>query len=105
MKNRIIAALTAAAFICISLSGCAAASKEPMTYTDTVFDTVVSITVYDSTDQEILDECKSMCQKYDAMFSATNPDSEISRINQGRRQSGGGVFRDSNPDQKRIVLW
>lgn len=82
MKNRIIAALTAAAFICISLSGCAAASKEPLTYTDTVFDTVVSITVYDSTDQEILDECKSMCQKYDAMFSATNPDSEISRINQ-----------------------
>ncbi len=82
MKNRKIISLATAAFICISLSGCAAVSKEPMTYTDTVFDSVIALTIYDSKDQEILDECKSMCHKYDAMFSATNPDSEISKINQ-----------------------
>lgn len=82
MKNRKIISLATATFICISLSGCAAVSKEPMTYTDTVFDSVIALTIYDSKDQEILDECKSMCHKYDAMFSATNPDSEISKINQ-----------------------
>lgn len=82
MKNKKVIALAAAALICMSLSGCAAISKEPMTYTDTVFDSVIALTIYDSKDQEILDECKSICHKYDAMFSATNPDSEISKINQ-----------------------
>lgn len=82
MKNKKVIALAAAALICMSLFGCAAISKEPMTYTDTVFDSVIALTIYDSKDQEILDECKSICHKYDAMFSATNPDSEISKINQ-----------------------
>lgn len=82
MKNKKVIALAATALICISLSGCAGISKEPMTYTDTVFDSVIALTIYDSKDQEILNECKSICHKYDAMFSATNPDSEISKINQ-----------------------
>lgn len=82
MKNKKVIALAVTALICISLSGCAGISKEPMTYTDTVFDSVIALTIYDSKDQEILNECKSICHKYDAMFSATNPDSEISKINQ-----------------------
>lgn len=98
MKKKRLSALAAAAVICVSLSGCAAVSKEPMTYTDTVFDSVIALTIYDSKDEDILKECKAMCHRYDAMFSVTNPDSEISQINQA-----GGKPVEVSPETATLI--
>lgn len=63
------------------LSGCAASrDNESLTMTGTYFDTVVQIEVWGA-DQDIIDHCREMCEKYEQMFSATIDTSEISEIN------------------------
>lgn len=79
-KTRSLAGAAAAVSFFL-VSGCAAVSSEPMTYTDTLFDSVISLQIYDSRDQDILEGCRELCQKYDVMFSRTNEESEVSRIN------------------------
>ena len=64
------------------LSGCSASStQDRLTYTDTLFDTVINVTLYDNSDEDVLDGCKELCQKYDKLFSKSDEDSDISRIN------------------------
>ena len=69
-----------------------------MTYTDTLFDSVISLQIYDKKDRDILEECKELCQKYDAMFSRTNEESEVSRINNAQ---GNPV--EVSPDTAKLV--
>lgn len=79
------AAIPALSFLL--LTGCSKGSTEqPLTYTDSLFDTVISVQIYDSSDDAIIDECKKICTKYDDMFSNTKPDSEISKINAAKGQ-------------------
>lgn len=56
-------------------------------YNDVLFDTIIQVKIYDPVDQSILSECESLCQKYDKLFSRTNPDSDVSRINQSKGNS------------------
>lgn len=64
------------------LSGCSGLPKERnQTYTDTLFDTVIKIDIYDAIDDNVLKGCEDLCKKYDAMFSNKVEDSEISQIN------------------------
>ncbi len=65
--------------------GCTLPSKsEPLTKTGFYFDTVITITLYDNADEALLDDCFSMAETYENMFSATISDSEISEINQAK---------------------
>ena len=86
MKYKKFTALATAAMLL--MTGCYGLPKErdSQTYTDTLFDTVISVQILDSVYEEVLKGCETLCKKYDAMFSRTNEDSEISRIN-----SAGGV--------------
>ncbi|MCD8039219.1 MAG: FAD:protein FMN transferase [Lachnospiraceae bacterium] len=64
------------------LTSCAGASSAyPITKTGFAFDTVISITIYDSQKSAVLDECLSLCERYDTLFSATREDSEIWQLN------------------------
>ena len=45
------------------------------------FDTLVNITIYDTDDETLLDECFDLCDDYEHMLSITLPGSDISRIN------------------------
>ena len=64
------------------LSGCSGLPRErSQTYTDTLFDTVISVQIFDSVDEDVLKGCEKLCKKYDSMFSNKIEDSEISRIN------------------------
>ena len=64
------------------LSGCSGLPRErSQTYTDTLFDTVISVQIFDSVDEDVLEGCEKLCKKYDSMFSNKIEDSEISRIN------------------------
>ena len=67
------------------LCGCTVpVTQEKLTYTDTLFDTVISIQILDSTNKELLKGCEEICKKYDTMFSRTNKDSDISKINSAK---------------------
>ncbi len=73
------------AFILIFNSGCANGKETPekVSRSDFLMDTVVTITLYDGSDEEILDECFELMHKYEQMFSRTDETSEIARLNAG----------------------
>ena len=68
------------------LGGCTAASKMPLSKTGFYFDTIVTITLYDTQDENILKECFSLCADFEKKLSRTIADSEISRINDAAGQ-------------------
>lgn len=61
------------------LNGCS--NQEPVSKTGFYFDTVITITLYDKNQENLLDDCFAMADRYEHLFSATLPDSDISRIN------------------------
>lgn len=73
--------------ICLSLfgtfclGGCSVSSPQPVSRTVTVFDTVVTITVYDKDSEDVLDACVAKCEDYNARFSRTSEGSEIYELN------------------------
>ena len=80
MKYKRLTALLSASILL--LSGCSGLPRErSQTYTDTLFDTVISVQIFDSVDEDVLKGCEKLCKKYDSMFSNKIEDSEISRIN------------------------
>ena len=80
MKYKRLNALLSASILL--LSGCSGLPRErSQTYTDTLFDTVISVQIFDSVDEDVLKGCEKLCKKYDSMFSNKIEDSEISRIN------------------------
>lgn len=80
MKFKKIAACLSAASL--TLTGCSGLPRErDLSYTDTLFDTVISVRIYDNADEDILKGCEALCKKYDSMFSNKIADSEISQIN------------------------
>lgn len=70
----------------VFFSGCAT-NPEPQTKTAVFFDTFVTVTIYDNVSDTILDECFDICQKYENMFSATNPQSDIYKLNHSQGNS------------------
>lgn len=85
MKKRNLALLLLCMMFITFSYGCHLPSKsEPMTKTGFYFDTVITITLYNCSEESLLDDCFSIAEKYEKMFSTTLPDSEISKINQAK---------------------
>lgn len=55
--------------------------KDPITKSSFLLDTIVTVTIYDSDDMELLENCLSLCEEYENLFSKTIDTSEISEIN------------------------
>ena len=72
--------LSVATAILLILSGCA--NKDSRLDTRFIFDTVVKLDI--ECDEETLLEAFALCEKYDKLFSKTNPDSELCRINNSK---------------------
>ena len=91
-KNNIIktlsAVLTASALLLTGCSGAKSSTQtdQDLTYTDMLFDTVIKIQILDPADESILDCLKKLCEKYDTMFSTTNTDSELYKLNHANGQ-------------------
>ena len=74
-----------------------ASQNEPITVTDYKLNTYVTVTIYDSTDTALLDECMALCDKYELIFSRTNPESELYKLNHGMLpQSADGYYTVSD---------
>ncbi len=86
--------LTAASLLLTGCSGLKTGSQtnQELSYTDMLFDTVIKIQILDSSDKTILDGLKKLCKEYDTMFSTTNEDSELYKLN----HAGGQPFTVSS---------
>lgn len=59
---------------------------EPLSRTGFYFDTVVTITLYDKQEEELLDQCFLMAQSYENLLSKTVEGSDVWNINHGKGQ-------------------
>lgn len=66
------------------LSSCSFVKKEPLSKTGFYFDTVITIALYDSNDESLLDTCFSKCAELEQLVSRTISDSEISKLNHAK---------------------
>lgn len=91
--KRILAALAAGCllFSSLSLAGCgnqvpgpssaSGQSNAPISASDFLLNTFVTITLYDTDDTSILDHCMDICKGYENLFSKTITTSEIYKLN------------------------
>lgn len=83
--RKIISFITAAAAL-LSITSCTAPPKnESLTMTGMYFDTVVTVEAWGA-DQEIMDHCRQLCQRWEELFSAHIETSEISAVNRAGGQ-------------------
>ncbi|MBQ8189135.1 MAG: FAD:protein FMN transferase [Lachnospiraceae bacterium] len=71
-------------FLAISVCGCTLPGSEKnqsVQKTIIAYDTVVTITLYGTTDSTILEEAATMCTSYEQLFSRTIEGSDVYRIN------------------------
>lgn len=78
-------------FLVLGLAGCGITPKEKnetisdsqdyIRSTDFKLNTVVTITIYDSKDETLLEDCMKLCDKYEAIFSRTLAGSELYQLN------------------------
>ncbi len=67
-------------FCMMLVSGCK--SSQPIQKSGFYFDTIITVTLYDSTKTDELEHCFQLANTYEQYFSAKRPDSDISSINQ-----------------------
>lgn len=80
-KNKFTAILLSLSLLTASFTGCQKETK-PISKSGVLLNTSVTVTIYDSNDTKLSDEAFEMINKYDSMFSRTNKDSEIYKLNE-----------------------
>ena len=68
-----------------SVSGCSPAAEQ-VSRSGSYFDTIITITLYNTSNEGYIDHCFELAEKYERKFSNTIMDSEISLINQNAGQ-------------------
>ena len=68
--------------------------NEPISISSIKLNTAVQITIYDSQDKALLDDCLALCDKYELIFSRTNEKSELYKLNHRKNTSD----KDPNAD-------
>ena len=58
-----------------------ATEKEPISISSIKLNTAIQITIYDSQDKALLDDCLALCDRYELIFSRTNEKSELYKLN------------------------
>ena len=68
--------------------------NEPISISSIKLNTAVQITIYDSQDKALLDDCLALCDRYELIFSRTNENSELYKLNHRKDTSD----KDPNTD-------
>jgi thiamine biosynthesis lipoprotein len=79
----------------LSLTACKK-TADPITKTSFKLNTVVTITIYDSSDTSLLDNALALCDTYENLLSRTRENSELYQINQG-------VKKDLSPETEELL--
>ena len=97
IKQKRIATLVLISIILLNLTSCSKENTE-ISKSGTFFDTVITITLYDESQNDVLQKLFSLAQKYDNYFSTTNPSSDIAKIN-----SNAGSYVKVHPETIDII--
>lgn len=68
--------------------------NQPISISSIKLNTAVQITIYDSQDKALLDDCLALCDKYELIFSRTNDKSELYKLNHRKDVSDGDFSTD-----------
>ena len=79
-KTKRIGTALMLALLCGLLSGCSQEIKK-VSKEGFYFDTIITITLYGTTDEKYINDCFALASEYENKFSNTIKDSEISQIN------------------------
>lgn len=103
MKQRLYAVVALLLFLTVVIlfynrySFTGSQSSQPLTVTDYKLNTYVTVSIYDSNDTTLHNECMALCDKYELIFSRTNPESELYKLNHGvLPQSSDGYYTISD---------
>lgn len=66
----------------------------PISISSIKLNTAVQITIYDSQDKALLNDCLALCDKYELIFSRTNEKSELYKLNHRKDVSDGDFSTD-----------
>lgn len=93
-------AILGTASLLLGLTGCSgsSANTDPISYTGTALDTVISIKIYDSQDNDLLTKCQKICDDYEARLSRTREGSEIWQINHAE-----GAYTEVSDDTLKLI--
>ena len=86
MKYKLLTTLLAGTVACVSLAGCDTASTSQTQVDDFKLDTYVTITSYDNTSEEVLQNALNLCDKYEKIFSMHDESSELWSLNHNETQ-------------------
>lgn len=79
--------------------------KEPISRTDFMLNTVVTVTLYNSDDEETLNQALSLCREYENRFSKTIAASEIYRLNHRKPEETTFTLSSDTTDLIREALY
>ena len=71
-------------------------STEPISKTAFKLNTVVTLKIYDSKDETLLDDALAICDKYENIFSRTKESSELYKLNHKTLPQNDGAFTVSS---------
>ncbi len=107
MKKKILMVLGVIAFglILIILAGSPKSSitKDAITLTDYKLNTYVAVTIYDKDKEYVLEECMALCDRYELLFSRTNPESELYKLNNSLLPCSEDGFYTVSPDLYDVI--
>ena len=72
--------------------------NQPISISSIKLNTAIQITIYDSQDKSLLDDCLALCDRYELIFSRTNENSELYKLNHRKDTSD----KDPNADGQTI---
>ena len=98
MQKRLLTIFVVLMLLCAQCVGCASPEAAKLTHTEIIYDTIVTITLYGTQEQRILDGCFERCRQYDRLFSRTADGSDIARVN-----AGGGQPVEVDAQTARLV--
>jgi len=75
--------------------------REPVSKTAFFLDTVVSVTLYDTQDENILNGAMDVCSRYDGIFSPTRSGSDIYKMN--HREPGANRYMPDDPSVLTVI--
>ena len=78
--------------------GCADPGSDTVSKSGFYFDTIITITLYGTEDASAIEECFSLAETYEKLFSNTIPESDISRIN-----ASAGAFVAVDPETVALI--
>ena len=73
------------------------------TITDYKLNTYVSVTIYDKDKEHVLEECMKLCDKYEMIFSRTNTESELYKLNHGLLPLSADGYYTISPELFEVI--